>query len=190
MGYTQDSSTGQLIFNTNPSTVADLDALSRRVEEASTSEVVAFSDLAAIAYPRPSQLVWVTSEQLVYRYDAGGWTPLVYDTGWSALGLAGGIAVNGGAPSVQRERKTVTFKGSIKSTGTFTANTSGISLLALAYPLPTWARPKQTRDFPVAGHNGASGCRASVYTDGTMTLDIGAVVPAFVSLDNINYWVG
>jgi hypothetical protein len=117
------------------------------------------------------------------------WQVIASDSDWSPLGLAGGITVNGGAPSTRVQAKQASFKGSIKSTGTFTANTTAIPLLAAAFPLPTWARPKQTRDFPVAGHNGASGCRVSVFSDGTMTLDIGAVVPLYVSLDNISYSV-
>jgi hypothetical protein len=116
------------------------------------------------------------------------WAVVSSDSGDSPLGLAGGIAEQAGTPSVRRRAERVTFDGFIKSTTAFSPNTS-YPLLAAAFQLPTWARPPQAKYIPVAGNSGSSTCRVSVLSDGSMTLEVGAVVPSYVSLDNIQYTV-
>lgn len=153
---------------------------------------------AITGYPYQQAIVYADPLAVyngLWLRQGSAWEVIASDSGWSNLGLAAGIAAQAGSPAVKRAAKDVGYQGYVKavnpSTGAdtpFVANTS-YPLLSSSFPLPTWARPKQAKYIPLAGNSGSSGCRVTVNSDGTMSLEIGAVIPLYVSLDAIKYRV-
>lgn len=85
MGHVVNPSSGALAFNNSPSTVADLNRLSERIEEVGTTWVADVAALENVAHPREGEIRRVSADDTYWGFNGSGWERIYRPDGSSTL---------------------------------------------------------------------------------------------------------